>query len=314
VRDDVVGEVLALARGQGGVVSRRQLLAAGVPRWRTRAEVRAGRWRAHWRQTVAVHTGVLDQQAMLWAATFEGGTRSLLDGASALVASGLTGFTLPRLRVSVPRGAKVHRSRAIDVRQTRRLEPSDRLDAAGPPRVRPAVAAVRAALWARTDREAAMLIAMTVQQAIAAAEDIGRELLRVRRDRRRTLVERFVLDAMGGSHSMGELDLVRECRRRGVPVPDRQVMRRTAAGTYYLDARWWRYKVVLEIDGIHHLAPRAVVSDAVRHNEIALGGDVVLRLPVLGLRLEPDAFFDQLCRALVAGGWRGPQDVISREA
>lgn len=53
-----------------------------------------------------------------------------------------------------------------------------------------------------------------------------------------------------------------------------------------------------------------------RHNEIALGGDVVLRLPVLGLRVEPDAFFAQLRRALTAGGWSDPlaDDVILGEA
>lgn len=305
-----------LARRQGGIISRRQLISLGVPRWRTRSEVAAGRWKAHWRQTVAIHTGSLDQRALTWAATFEGGSRSVLDGTSALIAHGMTGFTVDRIRVSVPRGAKVHRSRAIDVRQTRRLTPEDMFEGPGPRRVRPEIAAVRGALWARSDREAATIIAMTVQQGIASAEDIGRELLRVRRDKRRKLVERFVLDAMGGSESMGELDLVRECRRRGLPLPDRQVVRRTPAGTYFLDARWARYGVVLEVDGIHHLAVPAVVGDAVRHNEIALGGEVVLRLPVLGLRLEPDAFFDQLRRALVAGGWSDPAgwDVIPREA
>ncbi|MCL3818293.1 hypothetical protein [Aeromicrobium wangtongii] len=231
------------------MVSRRQLVALGVPRWRTRAEVLAGRWRAHWRQTVAIHTGPLEQRGLLWAATFEGRTRSLLDGASALIASGLTGFTVDRIRVSVPRGAKVHRSRAIDVRQTRRLEPTDRWEGSGPPRVRPEVAAVRAALWARSDRQAALLVAMTVQQRLAPAEQIGRELLKVRRDRRRKLIERFVLDAMGGSQSMGELDLVRQCRRRGLPVPDRQVVRRTKAGTFFLDARWVQFRVVLAAGG-----------------------------------------------------------------
>lgn len=250
VRDDVLRDIERLASRQGGVVSRRQLLSAGVPRWRTRAQVKARRWKAHWRQTIAIHTGPLDQRALVWAATFEGGSRCVLDGTSSLIAHGLTGFTVDRVRVSVPRGAKVHRSSVIDVRQTRRLKPDDLFDGPGPRRVRPDVAAVRGALWARSDREAATIIAMTVQQGIASAENIGRELLQVRRDKRRKLLERFVLDAMGGSQSMGELDLVRGCRRRGLPVPDRQVMRRTPAGTYFLDARWARFRVVLEVDVI----------------------------------------------------------------
>jgi very-short-patch-repair endonuclease len=300
-----VREVERLAARQGGVVSRRQLLALGVPRWRTRAQVAAGRWRAHWRQTIAVHNGDLGQQAMLWAATFEAGVRGVLDGTAALLAAGLQGFTVHRIRVSVPRGAKVRRSRAIDIRQTRRLRPDDVDDRPGPPRVRPEVAAVRAALWAVTDRQAALVISMAVQQRVAEVEAIGRELLTVKRDRRRRFVERVVLDVMGGSQSLGELDVMRELRRRDIPRPDRQVVRRGSNGTYFLDARWARYGVVLEIDGIHHVNATQVVGDALRQNDVALEGDLVLRLPLLGLRVSPDAFFAQLEQALRSGGWQG---------
>jgi very-short-patch-repair endonuclease len=267
--------------------------------------VLARRWKAHWRHTVAVHTGRLSQQALLWAGTFEAGTRGVLDGTAALLAEGLQGFAVDRIRVSVPRGAKVYRSRAIDIRQTRRLVPSDVDERPGPPRVRPEVAAVRAALWAATDRQAALIISMVVQQHIAEADLIGRELLVVKRDRRRRFVERVVLDVMGGSESLGELDLMRECRRRHIPLPDRQVVRRGARGTYFLDARWARFGVVLEIDGIHHVHATQVVGDALRQNDVVLEGDLVLRLPLLGLRVSPDAFFVQLVQALRSRGWQG---------
>jgi very-short-patch-repair endonuclease len=304
-RDDVLRDVERLAARQGGVMSRRQLLACGVPRWRTRSQVRAKRWRVHGRQTVAVHTGDLGQPALLWAGTFEAGTRGVLDGTAALLAAGLQGYAVDRIRVSVPRGAKVHRSLLFDIRQTRRLVPSDVDERPGPPRVRPEVAAVRAALWAATDRQAALIVSMVVQQRIAAADAIGRELLAVQRDRRRRFVERVVLDVMGGSESLGELDLMRECRRRGIPLPDRQVVRRGARGTFFLDARWARFGVVLEIDGIHHVHATQVVGDALRQNDVVLDGDLVLRLPLLGLRVSPDAFFAQLTQALRTRGWQG---------
>jgi very-short-patch-repair endonuclease len=284
-RNDVLRDVERLAARQGGVVSRRQLLACGVPRWRTRSQVRAKRWRVHGRQTVAVHTGDLGQLALLWAGTFEAGTRGVLDGTAALLAAGLQGYAVDRIRVSVPRGAKAHRSLLFDIR--------------------PEVAAVRAALWAATDRQAALIVSMVVQQRIAAADAIGRELLAVRRDRRRRFVERVVLDVMGGSESLGELDLMRECRRRDIPLPDRQVVRGGARGTFFLDARWARFGVVLEIDGIHHVHATQVVGDALRQNDVVLDGDLVLRLPLLGLRVSPDAFFAQLTQALRTRGWQG---------
>ena len=60
--------------------------------------------------------------------------------------------------------------------------------------------------------------------------------------------------------------------------------------------------MALEVDGIQHAWVENVVPDALRQNSIVLTGDVVLRLPVLGLRVCPDAFFDQIAAALGRAG------------
>jgi very-short-patch-repair endonuclease len=112
-----------------------------------------------------------------------------------------------------------------------------------------------------------------------------------------------ILDLVGGVRSLGELEVARECRRRGLPEPTRQVVRRTANGTYYLDLIWERWGVVVEVDGIHHSWAQQVIGDALRQNAITLGNARVLRLPLLGLRVEPDSFFAQIETALVAAGW-----------
>ena len=78
----------------------------------------------------------------------------------------------------------------------------------------------------------------------------------------------------------------------------------TSNGTYYLDFRWSRWRVVVEVDGIQHAWAVNLVGDALRHNRLAIDGDLVLRLPVLGLRAQPDAFFGQIREALSAAGWR----------
>ncbi len=294
--------VADLARRQGGVVSRRQLYRLHLTRGQVRAQLRARRWRRVHSQSIAVHTGPLALEGEWWAAVLEAGPRAQLDGASALVASGLRHFDVRRIRVSVPRGVAPHRARGLDIRQTRRWEAEDLVEI-GVPRTRPAVAAVRGALWASTDRQAALLLTMTVQQRLASAEDIGKELLRIRRDRRRALLHSVVLDLLGGAESLGELDVARECRRRGLPEPTRQQVRRTQRGSWHLDVLWEAYAVVLEVDGIQHAWAEQVVGDALRHNDIALGGDTVLRLPLLGLRVAPDEFFEQVHQALVAAGW-----------
>ncbi len=283
-------------------MSRTQLYDLGWSRGEVRAEVRADRWRRLGRHCLVLHTGPLPEDARYWAAALEGGPRAVIDGDSSLVLAGLRHYTPDRIRVSVPRGARIrHRRTSIDIRQTRRWDADDVVPG-GVPRTRPAVA-VRAAIWARSNRQAELLLTMTVQQDVAKVEDIVAELLRIRRDKRRLMLNQLVLELVGGIRSLNELDVVRGCRERGLPEPDKQVCRRTANGTYYLDFRWGRWRVVVEVDGIQHAWAVNLVGDALRHNRLAIAGDCVLRLPVLGLRARPDEFFAQISEALEAAGW-----------
>lgn len=291
-----------LAHKQHGVVSRRQLLKLGLTRWDIRAEIRAGRWRSLHHQTICIHGGPLIGHAKLWRAVLEAGTRAALDGTGSLAAAGLSGFTDNTIRISVPRGGKILTSPGALVRQTRRLQLSD-LVSDGIPRVRTPVATVRAGLWATSNRQAALILSMTVQQRLATAADIGIALLDVHRDRRRRFLETIVLDLMDGAESLGELDMAAICRRRGLPSPERQVFRKGANGRYYLDVFWPAYRLVVEIDGIHHAWATSVVGDALRQNDLSLQDLTVLRLPLLGLRVAQDSFLDQIENALRSAGW-----------
>ncbi len=300
-RDHAFRALAELARDQGGVVSRLQAYGVGITRGQLRAQVRARRWKRIGSQSLALTTGETDRVGMLWAAVFEAGPRAHLDGASALLASGLEHFRVDRIRVSVPRGARVRRGKGLDIRQTRRWCADD-VTGSGVPRTRPPVAAVRAALWAASDKQAALLLTMSVQQGLTTAEALGVEALRIRRDRRRSLIQAVILDLIGGVRSFGELEFSLECRRRGLPEPSRQVVRRGRNGRYYLDVVWERWGVVVEIDGIHHSWATQVVGDALRHNDVALTDALVLRLPMLGFRVAKEEFFAQIEQALVARG------------
>jgi very-short-patch-repair endonuclease len=92
----------AVAAGQGGVVSRRQLRELGITHDHVRNEVAAERWVALGRQGVAIHLGPLPVIARAWSAIWEVGERiAVLDGVTSLVASGLTGFDEDLLHLSV---------------------------------------------------------------------------------------------------------------------------------------------------------------------------------------------------------------------
>ena len=168
----------------------------------------------------------------------------------------------------------------------------------GVPRVRPALAAVRAAHWAVSDRQAALVLVLPIQQGIVSGPQLRAATSMWSGRRRRALVPQLVQDITDGATSLGELDFARMCRVRGLPEPDRQVVRRTPRGRVYLDARWGRSRLVVEIDGSHHGEGLTVISDHLRQNEVALTRDIVLRISLLGLRLAEDAFLDQVERAL----------------
>jgi very-short-patch-repair endonuclease len=291
----------ALAEGQGGVLGLSQLRELEFTRAQVLAQLDARRWQRVHSQVICVHTGPLEVAGTWWAAVLEGGPQAYLDGASALVAEGLLGYAQDVLRVSVPPTSRARQAPGLEVRRTRRHDTAHVL-VAGVPRARPDVAAIHAGLWARTDKQAALVMTMAVQQRLTTPERVGSALLRVRRDRRRQFLTAAVLDLVDGVRSISEAEFARECRRRNLPAPNRQVVRRDRHGTVYLDAYWETWGVVVEIDGIQHTWAQQVVGDALRQNAITLASDVVLRLPLLGLRVAPDEFFDQIRTALASRG------------
>jgi very-short-patch-repair endonuclease len=287
-----------------GVVSRAALRAAGIDDADVRAEVRAERWTTPGLQTVALHSRPLGHDERLWHAVWETGANvAALDGVTALLAAGMTGYRDDRIHLSVVHSHAVKRIPGVRVhkitrRHDRELEPH------GIPRVRPAVAAIRAAHWADSDRQAALLLVLPTQQGLVRTADLLETARSIRGRRRRAFVGGVIRDIALGAQSLGELDFARLCRERGLPEPERQVVRQGLNGRIYLDVRW-SCGVVVEIDGIQHTWGLAPVLDALRQNRVTLSRDTVLRIPNVGLRLHEDAFMEQVAQALrMRGGSR----------
>jgi hypothetical protein len=263
-------------------------------------EVENDRWTRLGTHTIALHTGTLSTAALRWRAVWEVAEDvALVDGVTALQWAGLTGYTEDVVHVSVPRGAQCPRVDGVRVhRVTRRPDESV---GAGLPRTRVEVAALRGAAWARSDRQAALVLCMVVQQRLTTGRRLLDTLPAVRNRGRRPFVRRVLRDVADGAQSLGELDFAALCRRHGVPPPDRQVLRRTARGRIYLDARWRGSRFVVEVDGAGHRVGLAVTDDNLRQNEVVLGDDRVLRIDLVGLRVHEVAFMQQVRRAVPGG-------------
>jgi len=116
-------------------------------------------------------------------ALHEVGSHGALDGVSGLRTAGLVRYESPAC-VSALHGWQPARIPGVRVKGLRRWDEADVIDA-GMRRVHPALAAVRAASWEDTDRQAALILIMTAQQHVARAGDMWERLLGFKRLKRR---------------------------------------------------------------------------------------------------------------------------------
>jgi very-short-patch-repair endonuclease len=292
-----------IAADQEGALSRRQLSRAGVPRWVIRAEIAAGRWQSTGRQSVVVHNGPLSWRTRCWIGVLEVGQRAALDGVTALRWAGVDALTDEEVHVIVPKGSTPWRQAEVELHESRLYREQD-VVTAGIRRVRPAVAGVHAALWAVTDRQATYFLILIVQKRLASVAELAAVVGRLRRHRRRLMLRGVVAELAGGVRALSELDVARDMRRRGLPEPQRQVIRRRPSGTEYLDCELTDYQVTLEIDGVGHEEPWQRLSDLVRDITLLTEGKATVRIPVAVYVLDRERVLDALEELLVARGWR----------
>lgn len=295
-------EVRALT--QGNILGRRQLYALGWTRSEVRAEIVAGRWKRRGSQCVQV--GDPDETTPWWWAVLEVGPAAVLDGASALLEAGLRTIAADQIHVAVPQGAWFRRCRGVHVHETRRLREEDVVRDGALPRTRPATAAVHAALWARSNREAALFVVAAVQQRLVDVPDLAGAVALVKRDKRRNLLRGLLLDVAEGIESIDERAFAIACRRRGFPKPSRQVVRRLPSGRVVYDNVWEDLDLAVEIDGAQHLDVAMAASDTLKQNAAFLSGKVVLRIPNFAFRSDPEPFLDQIEAVMRARGWKSP--------
>lgn len=230
--------------------------------------------------------------------------RAALDGVSALQHRGVTTLSDTAVHVIAPKSSNPLHPCGTHVHESRRFSESDVQLIDGVRVMAPAVAAVHAALWARTDREASLFPVLVVQQRLASPEQLSDAAAAVRRHPRRWLLLRVAAEIQGGVRSLTELDVAHAMRARGLPEPTRQSIRTSASGRQYLDCEYDAYDLTVEIDGPQHDEPVHRLADVLRDLEQVRDGSTVLRIPSPAWRLNREAVLDALEQVFRARGWR----------
>ncbi len=292
-----------LVTAQAGLARRDQLRELGVSRGHVTAQCAAGRWRLVTPTVVSVDNGRLDEEQRRWAAVLNAG-QAWIGGRAALMEHGLTGDrSRTSLDLLVPRGSRPTPMLGVHIHVTTRPP-----DAPGP-RILPVTSVPRstidAAAWETSPRAASGLVVAVVQQRLASIESLAAELCAAGHVRHRTVV-RDALDAASlGADSVSEEDVAALVRRAGLPTPRRQVRSRVGRHDLETELPDGR-RLVIEVDGPQHETAEARWADARRDAAMAADGVIVLRVPVLAVRQDPDDVVTEL-RALADAARTRPE-------
>lgn len=292
---------------QDGVLARHQALSRGMTRHEWAWKLERGIWQLAIPGVAFTHSGGTTERQRAWVAALHGGRDALVSGDAALSLLGLSLPTLQAVDVAVPRDRHVvgGRIRGVDpvplaVHRVSGVS-TWRREVRGLPLARSQAAVLHAVAWASSDRDAEWRIAAAVQRRMTAVPLLREALATMPSLKRRALVVAVLDDVELGAHAGSELQFLRFCRVHGLPRPDELQVRVRSGRVHYLDARYRRQRVTIEVDGAHHREVATWEADALRTLRVvaALPGEQVIRLTPGLLRHDGDEVARHL-RAILA--------------
>jgi hypothetical protein len=245
-----------LLERQDLVLTRAQALRGGMSKAAWEWKLARGVWRPVLHGVVVAHTGEPTRRERTWAACLYGGRGAALSGDAALVQLGVERLVPRTVDVAVPLERRVRPARLVGGPAVvpHRVQGLQRWEhpGSGPALLTAHAAVLHAAAWAPTDRAAEGSLAAVVQSRLSAPRLIREALAQMSSLHRRALIREVLDDVELGAHATSELEFLRFCRRNGLPLPDELQVRVRAGGVRYLDARYRRQRVTVELDGAHH--------------------------------------------------------------
>ncbi len=293
-----------LADEQFGVVTRRQLLSAGMTRSQARTHLDSGRWRVVLPGVYITHTGPMSSVSGMQAALLYAGAGAAISHATALWLDGVVDGCPPLVHLSIPAkrqvtpadGLRIHRARHLALK----VHP-----AATPTRTRIEHSVLDHVENARIEA-VVDTITRSVQRRRTTAAHLRLALDQRNRHPHRSLIAEILTDVDHGVQSPLERRYFRDVERaHRLPRGVRNAAEPSAAGTRYRDVRYRGWSTVVELDGRAAHPDDSVFRDLKRDNQLVLAGDTVLRFGWHDLAADPCAVAAQVAAALSARGWPG---------
>lgn len=308
--DGACQELLEL---QHGVIARWQAAEAGLDLRAVDFQLRRGHWRSLYRGVYASFTGEPARTPLLWAAVLRAGPGAVLSHHSAAELDGLTDRPVPAIHVMISSARRLSALPLVraDPAPLIVIHHSARLDQARhptrlPPRTRIAETTVDLSQAAADLDEALSWLIRACSRRLATAELLLAAMQVRPKLRWRTELTSALAEVGDGVHSLLEMRYVRGVERaHGLPQGTRQAVSKLGGRTRYLDNRYQKFGVGVELDGKAAHPAEARWRDIRRDNASAGDGVVTLRYGWADVTERPCQVAAEVASALRSRGWTG---------
>jgi hypothetical protein len=274
VLSDIPGPVRLQVREQGGVITRRQAVQAGLSVDKITWLLKRGDWRQVHRAVYVTFTGPVSRSARLWAAVLYAGPGAYLSHETAAEINGLNDGESQAINVTIPASRRISAPPGVVIHRSSRQAMTWR-----PPGMPPYTVAEETVI--------------DLAQAASAVDDVialvtrgyGRRLLREgllqdlaqarKKLRWRYELAEVIQAAAGGAHSPLEYRHDRDVQRaHGLPEPVKQDRFRKADGGWGFRDRCYPQfgRLVIELDGRRFHPEEQRGQDTKRDNQVAVTG------------------------------------------
>lgn len=300
-------KITALVEPRDGVLTRAELLDAGVSEATMRWQVSRMRWRILLPGVILLAPEEPNRRQQLIAAQLYGGPGAVVGGPAAARFHGVRGIPdRGPVHVLVPRSRTRRVSGWADIRPTRLEDPFEetaavlRVSSAGR-------AVVDAARWAPTQDQATAWVIEAVQREIVTAADLTHWLLRMNR-RNTARARRAISEASTGAWSLPEAELLGLLRTSTVlpPVWPNPVLERTDGLPLVSPDAWLDdvgMAIMVHSREFHEGAEQWDVTVS-RDGELTAAGVVVVGVTPHALRSRPTLLLDRIERTCLAAAQR----------
>lgn len=300
-----------LAKSQSGVVSRGQVLDAGMSSEAIAWQLRRTRWQQLQWGVYAVFTGQPGREAILWAAVLRAGQDAVLSHQTAGELARLTDKRSDLVHLTIPAGRRVQPIPGLVIHRSTSVERITH-PCLTPPRTRVEETVLDLTGLATTLDDACDWVTRACGRGLTTEKRLLEAMALRTRLRWRGPLTQILSDPGGGVHSVLEFRYYRDVERAHcLPSATRQVRVVREGRSAYRDAYYSKYRVAVELDGRVAHPGDTRWRDIRRDNAAAADGGVTLRYGWSDVTQDRCRTAGELARVLVQRGWVGVPKLCS---